>query len=450
MDTSGNAQSSGQAFGHNLRSNKTHAPPATPNSRGRTGKTPGRRTKAGAPVPSAGHIEDGDEEETPRAPRNSLRPIPHLLAQSSQPRIEAVVNREISDGSDSYGSKKSRSQSPTKSLMDFKDSNMPVVARDWHSTTKPKELDEFVDDMERIGKEIGCIPSAVKARFGGIGKKLYAHNIAEDGGVEAASRTTNEVTGGLGHEIFWYEVSKINRASTKCQTRAAPESTWNSEVHSRVLWLALQGHWEGKEVWYQDISSARISSKSLVPWNLAAGSMQSKMVDYAIVIEPNEDYEGEASKSLHNHIIEKMRGENGASINQTAASYIRYRPIGVSIETKKGLVGEDEAHVQLATWMTAQYTRLRQLMTNHATGELPSFPVLSVHGQRWFLMIAHLCDNGKMELIKELEVGDTGSFIGVYQVVAAIRRVAQWVNDDYRPWLESEILGKVNGFPASP
>ena len=174
------------------------------------------------------------------------------------------------------------------------------------------------------------------------------------------------------------------------------------------------------------------------------------MVDYAIIIDPDEDFKGDASKSIHNHIVEKVSGEMNATINQTAAPYVRYRPIGVSIETKKGLVGEEEAHVQLAIWMIAQYTRLRQLMTNQATGKLPSFPVLSVHGQRWFLMIACIRENGHIDLIKELLVGDTGSFAGVYQVIAAIRRITQWVNDDYRPWFEREILGKTNGIQASP
>ena len=73
--------------------------------------------------------------------------------------------------------------------------------------------------------------------------------------------------------------------------------------------------------------------------------------------------------------------------------------------------------------------------------KLPSFPVLSVQGQRWLLMIASLQENNRINLIKELHLGDTGSIAGVYQVVAAIRRIAQWVNDDYRSWFERKILG---------
>ena len=56
-------------------------------------------------------------------------------------------------------------------------------------------------------------------------------------------------------------------------------------------------------------------------------------------------------------------------------------------------------------------------------------------------MIASLQENDRINLIKELHLGDTGSIAGVYQIVAAIRRIAQWVNNDYRPWFEREILG---------
>lgn len=56
-------------------------------------------------------------------------------------------------------------------------------------------------------------------------------------------------------------------------------------------------------------------------------------------------------------------------------------------------------------------------------------------------MIAKLHANERIDLIKELHLGDTGSVAGVYQVMAPIQRIAQWIRDDYRPWFESAILG---------
>lgn len=80
-------------------------------------------------------------------------------------------------------------------------------------------------------------------------------------------------------------------------------------------------------------------------------------------------------------------------------------------------------------------------MRPQATGRLPSFPVLSVPGGRWLLMIASLRHNGRIDVIRHLDLGDTGSVAGVYQVIAAIRRIAQWISEGYRPWFEREILG---------
>ena len=65
-------------------------------------------------------------------------------------------------------------------------------------------------------------------------------------------------------------------------------------------------------------------------------------------------------------------------------------------------------------------------------------------------MIASLQDNDRINLIKELYLGDTDSVAGVYQVVAAIRRIAQWINDDYRPWFEKEVLGFKAGVSSRP
>ena len=252
----------------------------------------------------------------------------------------------------------------------------------------------------------------------------------------------DEMTGGLGHTLFWHQVSTIHRAIVECLIDTDPEPAWNNEVHSKLLRLALKGHWESQEVWYEDITVARITDKSLVPWNIATGAMQSKMVDYAIVINLNQDFTGDLSKNFHNHIIEKLKIENGGtSIHRTAAEWVRFKPIGINIETKKGAMGEDEAHVQLGTWLTAQYSRLRQLVPGKIKTKLPSFPVLSVQGQRWLLMIACIHDNGRVDLIKELHLGESGSVIGVYQIIAAIRRIAQWVKDIYRLWFEKEILG---------
>ena len=313
---------------------------------------------------------------------------------------------------------------------------MPVDARAWSTSTVPTDLQDLVKDMKRIAKGRKVIPLGVKGKFEAVSVDLEDDECMEEDGKE----TEEKATGGLGHELFWHMARMICQATNECLVEHEPESSWNSEVHSRILRLAFEGHWKGREIWYEDITSAKISNRTLLPWNISTGAMQSKMVDYAIVIKPNRDFSSDTSQCLHSRIIEKLRPEKGvASINQTASEWVRFKLIAVNIETKRGAVDEDKAHVQLGTWITAQFARLRQLTSSDT--EFPSLPVLSVQGKRWLLMIASMKANGRIDLIDDLMLGETDSVAGVYQVMAALRRLAQWVNDMYRPWFEREVLG---------
>ena len=430
-----------------LRASKQVQTPATPTRRERSKTTAPQPTAPTDPIiENSQYYEAEDPEQMPTPRPNPASKPSSLQPRPTHPVFQAPLSHVESSGSgESRGSKKARSQSPTKRLGDLQCSDMPVDSQTWSSGTIPQELKDLVRDMQGIGRGAGVIPLALRGNFGATEEMILDFQWAKEEkrrGKEVDKATMKQITGGLGHELFWYRASMICEATNECLRDRDPEPAWNSEVHSAILRLALTGHWSAQEVWYKDITVARISNKSLVPWNIATGAMQSKMVDYAILINPSQNFTGNPSESLHNHIIEKLRREkDGTSINQTESEWVRFKPIAVNIETKRGAVGEDEAHVQLATWLTAQYSRLRQLMPDKAPTKLPSFPVLSVQGQRWLLMIASLQDNDRINLIKELYLGDTDSMAGVYQVVAAIRRIAWWVNDDYRPWFEKAILG---------
>lgn len=432
-----------QSPSRKLRSSTQRPPPTTPTRDGRSKKAALQSITADLVINPLDSLE---EEGTPTPRPNPPDETPSLQRRPQNPQL----NAQMSDSSESRDSSKPRSQIPTKRFGDFQFSDMPVDSRAWSTATIPSEMKDLVKDMTRIARGIEIIPTAVKDRSVAIEETVDDFQWAKDDGrgKKAEKEAVDKMTGGLGHTIFWHQVSMVHRATAECIVESDPEPAWNSEVHSRLIRLALEGHWETQEVWYKDITAARISNKSLVSCNIATGAMQSKMVDYAIVINPRREFTGPPSENLHNHIVEKLRFEKaGASINQTAAECVRFKPIGVNVETKKGAVGEDEAHVQLGTWLTAQYSRLRQLMPGKTKTKLPSFPVLSVQGQRWLLMIACIHDNGRIDLIKELHLGDTVSAIGVYQIIAAIRRIGQWVKDVYRPWFEKEILGIQTGGP---
>ena len=273
------------------------------------------------PSPDMGHAEDDLEEQMPR-PQSKARVInPILLARPSDVSSSAVLDRpDPSDSGESRDSKKSRSRSPTRRLGAIQFAEIPVDSRARDRAVIPTDLQELVMEMEQIGERIGVVPPAVREKFEGIGKTIHDFQCAKESvtGIEGENQldATDRATGGLGHDLSWFLATRIHQASHGCLEKAAPGAAWNSEVHSRVLRLALEGHWQGHEIWYEDISSARISNKTGVPWNVATETMQSKMVDYAIVINPSQEFTKQPSKSLRNHIIERLRGEAGdPSIN---------------------------------------------------------------------------------------------------------------------------------------
>ena len=239
--------------------------------------------------------------------------------------------------------------------------------------------------------------------------------------------------GGSSQPASWETVVNIWEIALDCQRRGSPEPTWNSEVHSRLLRLALRGHWQSKGIWYQDITTARISDKSLVP-SAAAVPIQSKLVDYVMIID--------SSRVFQFRIIVKIstRPDFNLSINVTTAEWIRFNLIAVSIEIKRGAISQDEAFFQLSIWTAAHFAKLRQLM-QHSCAVLFVLSVLFVQNHEWKLILAIMTSESRLEMHAYLSLGETGSLAGIYRVLATLRRLSKWIDEQYRPWFEDKILG---------
>ena len=100
-------------------------------------------------------------------------------------------------------------------------------------------------------------------------------------------------------------------------------------------------------------TTARIQPANLVPTLHVAG-IPSKMVDYALFLQPTEAEE-EARNST-------LRATASASINQTELQYLSRHPIAISIDAKAVAAETDPmARLQLAVWLLAQLQKLRNL-----------------------------------------------------------------------------------------
>lgn len=266
----------------------------------------------------------------------------------------------------------------------------------------------------------------------GNARPLKAGNIAKKECVE----DTTDVEGSLGYEKMWERLSWVMGEAARCNAERMSEASWNEMVHAPVLSLALRGHWKSRGIYYCNMTTARISNKSLIP-KVVSKSMGSKMVDYAMVIRPDSN--------MSQRIRHKLLSDNTLSINQTEAEYVRYHPITINIETKRAAIEEDKAYVQQGIWNIAQFSHLERLMKDDAP--FPILPLLMIQGHEWKMLIAEIFktdDNTtagrKMTFAGHVRIGATDSVVGIYQIISSLRVLARWIDEWYRPWFEAYVL----------
>jgi len=74
---------------------------------------------------------------------------------------------------------------------------------------------------------------------------------------------------------------------------------------------------------------------------------------------------------------------------------------------------------------------------------IPPLPVVRVVGHDWYLSWAYgewEETELRMKFVGELIVGNTRSVVGMYKILAVLRRLATWVDNEFEPWAK-EVFG---------
>ncbi|KAL2023724.1 hypothetical protein VTK56DRAFT_1438 [Thermocarpiscus australiensis] len=127
----------------------------------------------------------------------------------------------------------------------------------------------------------------------------------------------------------------------------------------------------------------------------------------------------------------------GVDLTHFTLSDFALTPLAISIETKTLQAKPIEGSVQLANWVRAHFRQLARVVERCRRRDpgfqLPILPIIYVYGNTWRVDFAHRWD-GKTMIYEGMSVGDTHTVYGCYQVCAAIRRLAAWVQEDFRRW----------------
>lgn len=201
-------------------------------------------------------------------------------------------------------------------------SNFPISEKILIEGDLPPALKTLCRDMSDIAPCVAIIPPAAQVYLEQH-ESFRAHNAA-------ASEDKDQVyEDSLSPESFLERACDIWRNSGECHDEDTPEAAWNGEVHCQLLRLALRGKCRAHGVWYKDITSVRLTDKSLLPVSGVFPS-ESKLVDYDIFLEPDQ--------SLRAQIVEKLArcDDTSYSINASSSEWIRFFPLAISIQTKRG------------------------------------------------------------------------------------------------------------------
>ncbi|KAI8648935.1 hypothetical protein NCS56_01510700 [Fusarium sp. Ph1] len=160
------------------------------------------------------------------------------------------------------------------------------------------------------------------------------------------------------------------------------------------------------------------------------------MIDYALLLQPDKD--------LSTRIATFVNEFDGPkSFNQLTHGPLCYEPSGVLVETKVDTRRRAEGKAQLGVWLAAWYGRVAKyepLASSPGNSErLPFLPVLLVVCESWELYFAF--DAGsEFEVCGPLEIGSTMTVEGSYRLLAVLRLLADWVDGEFRNWVERCVL----------
>ena len=419
--------------------------------------------QAGHPLRGTGEIpagalpggldpEDEENEATQITPRPTIqstvttqrRTVLHTIPQlpprqatdsADSPRTQSSSSI-ITGSSERASSPPKRTGSPIKGAFDLRLEDISVESA--HISRLPGDLPvparQLCMDLRKIERgRNGFIPECYKGR---AIDELRDHDPPDEedfgdpfGLFQAESAEP---------AAFWHRICEVFEDARYCQEMNMPEVIWNEKVHSRLLELAVvKKKKEQKQdlasVSYINVTTARIRDISLLPAIAASKRiMDAKLVDFALILIGDTCQSNAAAKCILTNVD---------SINHTASAYLRYTPIAISIETKRGHVGEDDANLQLALTVHAHFAKLKQLVAPARHPQIPALPLIKVLGHDWFLQVAlPPTAEDRIVVYNDQLMGSTNSVPGVFKVIGAVRRLRRWIEDIYDIFIMDNVF----------
>jgi hypothetical protein len=142
--------------------------------------------------------------------------------------------------------------------------------------------------------------------------------------------------------------------------------------------------------------------------------------------------------------------------NWTSDRLLQQYPLAFSIETKRYGGNAAKGEQQMGIWHAAQWEFLISQAGSDAVNKLDFLPGIVVQGHIWSLVITTrnqattVCGTLFVEMrsltcgktvLCSVEFGNTSSVVGVFQVIAGLRRLRKWSLEVLWPWYKTHLPG---------
>ncbi|KAH8672252.1 hypothetical protein BGZ61DRAFT_362441 [Ilyonectria robusta] len=313
----------------------------------------------------------------------------------------------------------SNRSSPSKQLRNAEMNDTGFTVGSFVLEPQPESLRKLRIELRDFGAGYGVCPASMKDEM--LAKDPELPRYAFDN-TEAPCPSASTMP-----PFDWVE--DLVRRANKCRIDRECEASWNGDVHAPIL--------------EQVFRAGRFSSIDMVDfrWCPTAQILQSfrpqkaptKMVDFCVFVCPGE---GTSEESAIKNLCQNRPGQ---SINHTDLGNFCKHPIVLSIETKRPGEHGDNATLQIGTWHSAQWRSLRYEQ-NRSSRSIEFLPGIIIQGHEWRFVASVLDVSGKCQLLEAVALGNTGSTLGVYSLMASLQRLRRWIKEEYWQAFVSDIL----------
>ncbi|KAL8721439.1 MAG: hypothetical protein Q9225_001884 [Loekoesia sp. 1 TL-2023] len=352
---------------------------------------------------------EADTEITPRP--NKRR----LVQDDLDPPQQFSPRPSQSDASSELESHHSGRLSPTKQLAFLEDREDPVIYCDFNSARA--EMSHDVQKLRADADELASLTAPDEDLEAGE-RARFCYPWAND---FKKRRKTGKI-------VSLSEVKRLTTTAITCEDRRSHENTWNEKVHLATVQVALAS---SAHAAYLDVAS--VKTAAIDPPNLADEALPKRVVDYAIVLLPEERLSRAWKK------LQPLPNAGIKSWNHTTTSDLRSTPIAVNIETKAPNKSWTDGKAQLGIWTATLFKRLLMLQEpGREELEIPAMPLLVAQGHDWHLLIIKKQPSSSARrgtvIWQKIDIGSTRSCFDCYKLLAILHLVADWAYTIWRPW----------------